>query len=103
MNSCLLMRLTREECCVKKIANCPLCQVIYTLWTKEKVRVKYQSGPSWTSVVRHLGSVHNVHTGEGRAKEAMAQKTIECWEGRHSAVDCIQLIHQTVGPKKPTV
>ena len=37
------------------------------------MRGKNQSGPSWTGVVRHLESVHNVHTEE-EAKEAMARQ-----------------------------
>ena len=64
---------TGEKCCVKKRANCGLCGDIHTLCTKEKVRGKCQSGPSWTGVVRHLESVHNVHIEE-EVKEAMAQQ-----------------------------
>ena len=70
-----------EEYCVKKIANCQFCQAIYELWTKEKARGKYQSGPTWTGMVRHLESVHNVGI-EGEAKNVMSRKTIEDWEGR---------------------
>ena len=60
-----------EKCYGKKIAKCVLCRATYTLWRKEKMRGKNQSGPSWTGIVRHLESVHNVHTKE-EAKEAMA-------------------------------
>ena len=65
--------ITGEKCCVKKTAKCRLCRAIYTLWRKEKMRGKNQSGPSWTGVVRHLESVHNVRTEE-EAKEAMARQ-----------------------------
>ena len=60
-----------EECCVQKTTNCLLCRAIYTLWTKEQMRGKYQSGPSWMGAVRHLESVLNVCTEE-EAKDAMA-------------------------------
>ena len=63
---------TGDKGYVKKTPNCRLFQAIYTLRTKEKVRGKCQSGPSWTGVVRHLESVHNVCT-EDEAKEAMAR------------------------------
>ena len=54
--------ITGEKCCVKKTAKCLLCRATYTLWRKEKMRRKNQSGPSWSGVVRHLESVHNVRT-----------------------------------------
>ena len=62
---------TGEKCCVKKTAKCRLYRAIYALWRKEKITGKCQSGPSWTVVVRHLESVHNVCTEE-ETKEAMA-------------------------------
>ena len=65
--------ITGEKSCVKKTAKCRLCQAIYTLWRKEKMRGKYQSGPSWTGVVRHLESMRNVRTEE-EAKQAMARQ-----------------------------
>ena len=65
--------ITGEKCCVKKTSKCRLCQAIYTLWKKEKMRGKCQSGPSWTGVMRHLESMHNVRTKE-EAKEAMARQ-----------------------------
>ena len=65
--------ITGEKCCVKKTAKCRLCRAIYILWRKEKMRGKNQSGPSWTGVVRHLESEHNVRTEE-EAKEAMHDK-----------------------------
>ena len=63
--------ITGEKCCVKKTAKCLVCRATYTLWRKEKMRGKYQRGPSWTGVVRHLESVHNICTEE-EAKEAIA-------------------------------
>ena len=63
---------TEEKCCVKKTANCRCPGAIYTLWTKEKARDKCQRGTSWMGVVRHLESMHNVHTEE-EAKEAMVR------------------------------
>ena len=44
---------TREECYVKKTANCRLCEAIYALWTKDKLRGKRQNGPIWKGAVRH--------------------------------------------------
>ena len=40
---------------------------------KGEMRRRNQSGPSWSGVVRHLESVHNVRI-EQEAKEAMAQQ-----------------------------
>ena len=60
---------TREECYVKKIENCQLHRDICTLWTKEKVGGKCQRGSSWTGIVRHSESVHNVDTQRGKRKK----------------------------------
>ena len=58
------------------------------LWRKEEMRDKYQSGPSWTGIVRNLESMHNVRTEE-ETKEPMAQKRSRV--GRDdTAVDSIQ-------------
>ena len=65
--------ITGEKCCLKKKAKCRHCRAIYTLWRKEKMRGKCQSGPSWRGVVRHLESMHNVRREE-EAKEAMARQ-----------------------------
>ena len=59
------------KCCVKKTEKCGICQAIYTLWRKEKMRGKCQGGPSSTGVVRHLESMDNVRT-KNEVKEAMA-------------------------------
>ena len=80
--------ITREKCCVKKTAKCLLCRATYTLWRKEKMRGKCESGPSWTGVVRHLESVHNVHIEE-EAKEAMARQQSRVKRDA-TAVDSIQ-------------
>ena len=61
---------------------------IYILWRKEKMRGKNQSGPSWTGVMRHLESVHNVCTEE-EAKEAMARQRSRVRRDA-TAVDSIQ-------------
>ena len=88
---------TREKCCVKKIANCEICWAIYTRWTKEKVRGKCQSGPSWTGMARHLESVHNVCTKED-VKEAMAWQRSRV--GRDATMDnCAQRYTKAWGPK----
>ena len=80
--------ITGEKCCVKKIAKCLLCRATYTLWRKEKMRRRNQSGPSWSGVVRHLESMHNVRTEE-EAKEAMARQRSRVRRDT-MAVDCIQ-------------
>ena len=80
--------ITREKCCVKKTAKSLLCRAIYTLWRKEKMRGKNQSGSSWTSVVRHLEFVHNVRIEE-EAKEAMARQRSRVRRDA-TAVDSIQ-------------
>ena len=64
------------------------------------MRGKNQSGPSWTGVMRHLESVHNVRTKE-EAKEAMAQQQSRV--GRDAtAVDSIQRYTKPWGAKEPT-
>ena len=91
--------ITGEKCCVKKTAKCLLCRAIYTLWRKEKMRGKNQSGPSWTGVVRHLESVHNVRTEE-EANEAMARQRSRVRRDA-TAVDSIQRYTKPWGPKRP--
>ena len=91
--------ITGEKCCVKKTAKCLLCRAIYTLWRKEKMRGKNQSGPSWSGVVRHLESVHNVRTEE-EAKEAMARQRSRVRRDA-TAVDSIQRYTKPWGPKSP--
>ena len=63
------------------------------------MRRKNQSGPSWTGVVRHLESVHNVRTEE-EAKEAMARQRTRVRRDT-TAVDCIQQYTKPWGPKSP--
>ena len=63
------------------------------------MRGKCQSGPSWTGVVRHLESMHNVHIEE-EAKEAMARQQSRV--GRDATVvDSIQRYPKPWGPKSP--
>ena len=63
------------------------------------MRGKYQNGPSWTGVVRHLESVHNIRTEE-EAKEAMARQRLRV--GRDTtAIDSIQQYTNPWGPKSP--
>ena len=90
--------ITGENCCVKKTAKFQLCRAIYTLWRKKKMRGKNQSGLSWTGVVRHLESVHNLHTEE-QAKEAMARQR---WRVRRdaTAIDSIQQYTNTRGSQR---
>ena len=91
--------ITGEKCCVKKTEKCLLCRAIYTLWKKEKMRGKNQSGLSWTGVVRHLQSVHNVRTEE-EAKETMARQRSRVRRDA-TAVDSIQRYTNPWGPKSP--
>ena len=63
------------------------------------MRGKCQSGPSWTGVVRHLESVHNVRIEE-EAKEAMARQRLRVRRDT-TAVDCIQQYTKPWGAKSP--
>ena len=56
--------ITGEKCCVKKTAKCRLCRAIYTLWRKEKMRGKNQSGPSWTAAKLCAWENLPLHLGE---------------------------------------
>ena len=75
-----------------------LASYLYTV-EKGEMRGKCQSGPSWTGVVRHLESMHNVRT-EKEAKEAMARQRSRV--GRDAtAVNSIQRYTKPWGPKSP--
>ena len=63
------------------------------------MRRRNQSGPSWSGVVRHLESVHNVRTEE-EAKEAMARQRSRVRRDA-TAVDSIQRYTKLWGPKSP--